>query len=399
MELEVLWGENQILIFFIGIFCILINESFNKKQKIIIVYIFTYLVKLFEIMDFKAIFILLNAVTFIYIGFLSNDEVKNNILCNVWDKIKDYLYKCNFEYSAIYFLISILVICDSVQRTIPILEAISINISFLNIKMNIISILLLGKAINNITSQEYETNTFQTIKNKMDKVAKWTELKKDNIDKEKLEMLIDIEDKSYFIRENSYNFLGLEFIKYKLNKNGVKIKNIKINKDKIKEISISKILKRSKNFIRGYGTIEMQIIRTLGVKHGYSQHVICRKIYEILYSKMFFKSLRKYMNQFYYDTEDCCNYKEYLLMVYIGIAPIKLNQKKYNNMLEPWNAKSIKEVNKEEFFISILGLSHRKISSEIFYNYHRIIEKYGLDENKLENLIDEFNNIKSTTFN
>ena len=34
MELEVLWGENQILIFFIGIFCILINESFNKKQKI-----------------------------------------------------------------------------------------------------------------------------------------------------------------------------------------------------------------------------------------------------------------------------------------------------------------------------------------------------------------------------
>ena len=83
MELEVLWGENQILIFFIGIFCILINESFNKKQKIIIVYIFTYLVKLFEIMDFKAIFILLNAVTFIYIGFLSNDEVKNNILCNV----------------------------------------------------------------------------------------------------------------------------------------------------------------------------------------------------------------------------------------------------------------------------------------------------------------------------
>ena len=53
-----------------------------------------------------------------------------------------------------------------------------------------------------------------------------------------------------------------------------------------------------------------QIIRTLGVKHGYSQHVICRKIYEILYSKMFFKSLRKYMNQFYYDTEDCCNYKE-----------------------------------------------------------------------------------------
>ena len=96
MELEVLWGENQILIFFIGIFCILINESFNKKQKIIIVYIFTYLVKLFEIMDFKAIFILLNAVTFIYIGFLSNDEVKNNILCNVWDKIKDYLYKYIF---------------------------------------------------------------------------------------------------------------------------------------------------------------------------------------------------------------------------------------------------------------------------------------------------------------
>ena len=70
MELEGLLNGNQILIYFIGLLYILINDSLDKKQKIIMLYIFTYTLKLFNIMNLKIMLIALNIVAFLYIGFL-----------------------------------------------------------------------------------------------------------------------------------------------------------------------------------------------------------------------------------------------------------------------------------------------------------------------------------------
>ena len=204
MELEGLLNGNKILIYFIGIMYILVNESFDKKQKIIMVYIFTYVLKLFSIMDVKIMIIVLSVVTFLYIGYLTKDNVKNNILCSIWDKVKDCFYKCVFEYSSIYFLISIILMSNMVKNSIPLLKFISININLLEIKINIISIILLSKALTNISSQKYETNSFENIKKRMDEIAIWTNLYSEFVDKEKLNMLIDIEDKSYFLREKSW---------------------------------------------------------------------------------------------------------------------------------------------------------------------------------------------------
>ncbi len=394
MELEGLLNGNQILVYFIGIFYILINEALDKKQKIIMIYIFTYTLKLFNIIDLKIMLIVSNVVAFIYIGFLSKDNLKNNILCNIWDKIKDYSYKCIFEYSSIYYLLSVFLISNMLQSKIPLLQIVNIDINLLKIKINIISLVILGYTLNNITSQKYETNTFQMIKDSMNKVAIWSNCAKDDIDTEKLNMLVDIEDKSYFFRKSSYNFLSIEFFQYKIKR---KIKEqSEIFKDKnisllLKKKHLKLILSKLKKGIRGYSTIEMQIIRTLGVKYGYSQHVVCRKIYELVYSKMFFTSLRKYMNKLYLDTSGCCSFKEYLLIVYIGIAPIQINNKRYKNMLKPWNKNNLKEVSKEEFFISILGLSNRWISKKILYNYSNIINKYNLETRKLEQIIEVIN--------
>ena len=71
MEFEGLLNGNQILIYFIGIFYILISDTFDKKQKIIMIYIFTYTLKLFNIMDLKVLFIILNIVAFLYLNMNS----------------------------------------------------------------------------------------------------------------------------------------------------------------------------------------------------------------------------------------------------------------------------------------------------------------------------------------
>ena len=64
MELEGLLNGNPILLYFVGIFYILINENFEKSQKIIVVYMLSYCLRLFDIIEFKAIIIVLNIVAF-----------------------------------------------------------------------------------------------------------------------------------------------------------------------------------------------------------------------------------------------------------------------------------------------------------------------------------------------
>ena len=97
------------------------------------------------------------------------------------------------------------------------------------------------------------------------------------------------------------------------------------------------------------------------------------------------------MNKSYLDTSDCCTFKEYLLMVYIKIAQIKLNNVRYNNMLRPWNNDDITQISDEQFFISILGLSYRWISSNILFNYSRIISKYALKKGEIRKIIKKLN--------
>lgn len=395
MELEKLFDGNPIIIYFIGTFYILINISTSKNQKIVMLYVFTYILKLFDIMDIKIMLILLNIVAFLYVEYLTDDEVKNVLLTKFYDKIKDYIYKCIFEYSSIWFIISNVIISNKMKKIIY-NELINLGfynnnliLSIIKVSFIIISVIFLVIAISNITSERYETNNFTEIKKKMDKVALWTKIKANEIDFDKLNMLVCIEDKSYFIRENSYNFLSLEFLKYKFNR----IKNRKITSTNIRRVINKRFsMKHLRTFIRGYSTIEMQIIRTLGVKYGYNEHVICRKVYELLYSEMFFKNLRRYMNKVYLNTKGCCTYKQYLLVIYINIAQVVLNNNTYKNMLKPWNnAKNINELSNEEFFISILGLSHRKITYQILYNYSSVIERFSLNVEKIKKLIKKFN--------
>ena len=390
MELETILSGNTFLLYFMGLLYILINKDFDKCQKIVMIYVFVYSLKIFNIIDLKVLFIGLTIVSFLYIEFLSEDNVKNILLCNIIYKIIDYMYKLIFEYSAVYFCGSLILMSNIIQIDLPIIQLLNRYIPIIGIKINIISLLLVLYAINNITSQKFETYSFKHIKQKMDEINIWNNVKSNNIDSLKLNMLIDVEDKSYFIRENTYNFLSFEFIKYKIKRGIRKLKYINIDKNILKKVTILPI-KNTKKYIIGYSTIEMQIIRTLGIKSGYEKHIFCRKIYEIIYSKIFFTSLRRYMNKLYLDTSGCCTFKEYLLMIYIKIAPIKLNNTKYSNMLKAWNSNDIRQISDEQFFISILGLSYRCISTNILFNYSRIISEYSLKKSEIRKIIKKLN--------
>ena len=80
----------------------------------------------------------------------------------------------------------------------------------------------------------------------------------------------------------------------------VSIKNVKIIKlPKTILLRIVKFIKNIKRIIRGYSTIEMQLMRTIAIKESYG-YTFRRKTFEIIYSKLFLDSLCKY-----YKTCNC----------------------------------------------------------------------------------------------
>ena len=128
LELEAVLEGNIFLLYFMSILYILINKDFNKNQKIVMIYIFIYSLKLFNIIELKALIIGISIVSFIYMEFLTEDDTKNTLLSNVIYKIIDYIYKVIFEYSAVYFCIALFLISKTIQNNFKIIETLNLNI-------------------------------------------------------------------------------------------------------------------------------------------------------------------------------------------------------------------------------------------------------------------------------
>ncbi len=404
--MERLFAGNIPILYFIAVLYILMMDKLKINQRILIIYIFSYIVKIYGILDFKILLFILNVDLFIYLEYLTSDRVKTEIVSNFGYRLIDYCYKMIFEYSFLYFILAMFIktqffmnCCNTVYSLLPISGSMLQNLAWF---WSSISILLLLTAVTLLSMQLYSTNTFTYMKSKLDEVTTWNILQLSNSQREKLYMLSSIEDKSYFERENSYNFFSIEFLRYKLRKLKntafeFKIKGVlkpgffrRLKEKIIYMISKIKKLKNIKRYIRGYSTIEMQLIRTLGIDKGYDK-VFCRKIYELIYSKIFFKSLRKYCNVNKYSVS--CSYKEYLIYCYIHIVKIKINGLE-NKMIDLWNRNELEDLSKEQFLISILGLSWRPIDNKIIENYKLVIDYYDINLKELKKQIRKLEKVK-----
>lgn len=194
------------------------------------------------------------------------------------------------------------------------------------------------------------------------------------------------------------------------------LSNIKITIKYAKKI-LTKILKAIfykngiKRFIkRGYSTIEMQWIRNVAISIGYDK-VYRRKIFEIMYSNIFFKSLeekRRYNTYPEYSYENpTLIFKMLIVYVYIKTVPTFLyidnNRIKIKDIYDFYkiihgieinddNENIIQNITKEELFIFIMGLSGKKIGENLYELYSNYIEKYNIDIKKVDKILEEISN-------
>jgi D-alanyl-D-alanine carboxypeptidase len=437
-------NNNYIWLFIIVIYFLISKleiDNKNDKLKISIIYLLMFSLSIFN-NDFHTIYLIIFTIIilFIYLEFIYLDSFTRKFIKKVRYMILDFLYKLIFEYYFLYFLLSMLLVSKhnffitvifiiyllfitlkvykkqfkkSYLLFLSLFLLTYINNSF--ILLLSITILLIGiiKTYNN----EFEASSYEEIYKKMEKVLPIAKFKNNSKLIDFFDILISREDKSYFQRKNSYNWLNYEFIKYRLNRCNFKNLDFK-NKLKFLYKSFLKVYQKViyiikmiiinsdkiRHFVRGYSTIEMQLIRTLSIKNGYSRYLYRRKIYEFIYSTIFFNSLKEYFK--YYHFPNINVFKYYLIYIYINVAPVTINGKKYNSIYNLFNKNNLEEIEKEEFYIWVLGLSNHPINLDILKNlptkeinwdklYHLILKINYLkldDEEKYSKVLNEIKN-------
>lgn len=408
------------------------TDKQNIQIKIAIIYILSYLLVFFNTADIKSILIILIISSFIFLEFVFIDNFKRKIMKKRLYFVLDYIYQIVFEYKIAYVLISFLLISSIWKVLIKtvliklhlfcyITEHIPIIKSCYLVFIPALSIMFLTKGIIKIINNEFETKSFEEIFSDMKKIRHFSNFEKNSVLKEYCKILTYKEDKSFFYREESYNWISFSFIKYRLarmyygsKKYHLKGKTFiikkfnkvitiiyylaKINYVVIKCLKklfsiIFNVLKKRKKitaYIRGYSTIEMQLIRTIAVKDGYATHIYQRKIYEIIYSTIFFNSLKDYYK--YHEYSNLQEYKYYIIYLYIMIAPVKINGIMYENISKLYGKNKLNDITIEEFYIWTLGLSHGWIGPYLLESIY--IESFGINRKKLADLIEKFDKKK-----
>lgn len=430
-EKDVDLPKKYILIFLL-LSCIMFTkieiDKENIRIKTCIIYVILFILLIFGIFSTIGIYIILAVITFVFYEIIFSDKFKKKTMRNPFHYLFDYMYQMIFEYKVIYFLISVFlftVYCKKlIKNTLIFLKIYPLLISNLNITQDtyrygvlIISSIILFIGIVKILNNDFKTLNFEEIKDKMEKLKPYYQFCSDKKLYEFGSMLIDKEDKSFFARRKSYNWISVSFIWYKLkkiyrsSKELFPFKNNLLGKIfsnfttilyyifKILELIarvICKIIKliyiitfkrkKIKESLRGYSTIEMQLIRTLAVESGYITKYTQRKAYEFVYSRIFFNCLRKNYEYYRYDNLD--DFKYYLMYIYILVAPIKINGVMYKNILELYKKDKIEDITNEEFLIWTYGLSFSKIDEKILESDS--INCFSIDKDKLKKLIEKY---------
>ena len=382
--METLFDKNIIFIFFFAMIAIYNYSDLKEYQRMAIIYISVYALAVLNIVGIKMALLLLIVSLFCFFEIFTSDEMKFKILVNPIYKAVDFIYISIFQYSFGGICLALLLLKIKLPETFDKQNIIFRTLSFLFIVWTLTAIL----------QQKYVIHTF----GEMYRVFTYFPINKIEFNDKLYEacnILVSIEDKRYFERE-AYSFFSVKYIislikgKIASQRGGKKVIYVLVNGNRF----IKNIFDES----RGYSTIPMQLVRSLGIKRGYN-YKYRRKIFEILYSRMFFKGIERMFNE---DKVTQRQYfKEYLLYIYFHKVNTFLGDATFSKFLNAFdmkygkkNDKDIYDCTNEGIFIACMGLSKRatNITRENIEKYLQSINDVYLDSDVICEMVKNMMN-------
>lgn len=383
-KMESLFNENIIFIFFFAMIAIYNYSDLKEYQRMAIIYISVYALTVLNIIGVKLAVVLLVISLFCFFEIFTSDEMKFKILINPIYKVMDFVYISFSQYAFGGMC------CALLMLRIKLPESINEQ----NVVFKILSFLFMVWTLTATLQQKYVIHTF----GEMYKIFTWFPINKIEFN-EKLDeacsILVSIEDKIYFERK-SYSFFSLKYI-LRILKN--KISDQRGNKKIVCVFSTgNRFIRNIFDEARGYSTIPMQLVRSLGIKRGYN-YKYRRKMFEILYSRMFFKGIERMLNEDQVAQRQY--FKKYLLYIYFHKVNTFLGDATFSKFLNAFdmkynkkNDKDIYDCTNEGIFIACMGLSKRAncITKENINYYLQSIENVDLDSDIICDMVKNMMN-------
>lgn len=378
--METLFNENIIFVFFFAMIAIYNYSDLKEYQRMAIIYITVYALMVLDIIGIKLAFFLLVVSLFSFFEIFTSDEMKFKILVNPIYKIVDFMYISFFQYAFGGMCLALLMLRIKLPEPLNEQEVI----------FKILSFLLMVWTLTITLQQKYVIHTF----GEMYKIFTWFPINKIKFNEklnEACSILVSIEDREYFERK-AYSFFSLKYI-LKILKNKISVRR---GKEKILCIfsAGNSFIRNIFDEDRGYSTIPMQLVRSLGIKRGYNCKYR-RKIFEILYSRMFFKGIERMLNEDQVAQRQY--FKQYLLYIYFHKVNTFLGDATFSKFLNAFdmkynkqNDKDIYDCTNEGIFIACMGLSKRAthITKENIKYYLQSIDNVELNPDIICNMVD-----------
>lgn len=399
------FNNNSIYVYFLSCIVIFSYQHFSKKQKISLIYATTIAMEIISQYSWKMTAVMLLMSMFILEEYLSDDKVKCELLSNLWYKIIDFVYQILFIDAGIWIIINIIVSGNWLKDYL-IEKGITISLFY---GVNICILLI---TIHKLNTLKFGMCDFKTIKGYFDKFD-GKKIEWENYElQQRFEIMVELEDKSFFERKKSYNWFSIEFIDYKIKAyraNREMMKRYKVKKSVIQMLKyiwtlikemrffryiIGKIRRkieentwtikdffgRLKSKIRGCSTLEMQLIRNIGIEKGYSKCVIRRKIFEFIYTYLFFNGLKDY----YENTRNNKRreFKKFILYVYLHSIKLNIYGNEFKAINKLFEQEKVEEWDIDEFYVAILSLTGAPVTPKRMVLYPYTITHTGINLNR-----------------
>lgn len=386
--MEGLFSNNLFAIYIVACIAVMTYTDFEENQRMFILYLFTYATAFFEVFSVPAGIFLLLLITFVFLEYLTDDTKKLSLITGVAYKTCDYLFMMIFQYHFIWIFAAFgALYCSRSDWLAPSLQFF----------VKAASVLPLFYGAHQTISQPFKIKSITEICRVFEQYPPYMFHYKPAM-QEKFDLLCAFEDKTYFQRKNSYSCISLEYIVCFLKSRGLPSR--KAIGEALSGISSPSKLWRSvaRIFRRGYSTPEMQLLRTIGIQRGYEQYKIRRKIFEVVYSKIVFSSLKKYHLSNTYSSLEY--YRHYLLYVYFRTVLTKINGVDCRPFCAAFeNGDDFCSWSMDGLFVACLGLSFRKADDKNLRRYAWVIDDFHLDVDCIRRLSNGYPDAKLPSAN
>lgn len=370
---------SQVLCILVLLIIVLKDFKLSQNFKVCILYIASFVMILMGWIEIYLGIIILLLAEFALLEIFTEDSEKRSLF-NWWYKFIDCVYRLITEYYFVVYLGAIIVLtcgelavqsCNNASTQDNILCWVCSWQSKFAAWVVLLASALILATILCITRMKFETKTVTDIMRTLKTVDIYSVPVKGM--ETKFNMLVAFEDKTFLDRDMCSHTVLSPLIM----KGAFKY----INKNTLRK----PFQTMRKIFSRGYGTIEMQLIRNIGVERGYDTCVLRRKVFEIVYSALIFNSYRR---QFSDESDSVQNYKYWILWCYIQKVPVKFSRRFFPARLSTAKqifGKDFEALSLEEFFVWCISLEFfALIGPKTVMKRESIILGYGLNQSKIK---------------